>query len=76
LGGRTESGYIVVVSESEDWEVIEYSGGEHERSGLPFSQWILKYLNGGGSSGYFVTSKARIGFPFYKPAASPGLSPS
>ena len=56
------------ISDDGEWEVIEYSEGFHERSGLHFDEWILRYLSGGGSSGYFVTAKQRSGPPFFRPA--------
>jgi hypothetical protein len=56
------------LTEGEDWEVIEYSEGFHERSGLTFEQWILRYLSGGGSEGHFFNSKSRSAPPFFRAA--------
>ena len=50
-------GLYFIISEDEDWEVLEYSGGEYERSGLGFGPWFLRYLHGGGSESYYVTPK-------------------
>lgn len=49
-----------IVSDSGDWEVLEYRQGDYERSGLGFDSWLLRYLSGGGSAGYFVTPKPEL----------------
>jgi hypothetical protein len=50
-------GLYFIVSEDPDWEVLEYTQGEYERSGLGFGAWLLRYLRGGGSARDFVTPK-------------------
>jgi hypothetical protein len=50
-------GLYFIVSEDPDWEVLEYTQGEYERTGLGFGAWLLRYLRGGGSARDFVTPK-------------------
>lgn len=45
----------------DQWTVVEFASGEYEQSALPFADWLLRYLRGGGSDGSFVTSRSQDG---------------